>query len=210
MKALLFSSFLLITFFAETTMAQTKVAGEYHLVGIHDLAAGLRLTEQGSFEFFYIYGAVDRFAQGTYTVEGNVIKLKSAKEAGKDFTVKKAGKRPGGYTIKVLDSNPMLAQYVKCIVVNGKEKNVEFMNSKGELHLSTSHAERIYLQHELYPDIATEIKNESNDNSYFEVTLNPSLQQVSFKGIDFKIEDQALTCFPNYFMPFDRIKFVKN
>lgn len=191
-------------------MAQTKIAGEYHLRGIHDMAAGLRLTEEGAFEFFYIYGAVDRFARGSYTVEGNVIKLKSDKEAGKDFTVKKASKRTGGYIIKVQDVNPMLAQYVKCIVFNGQEKAVEFMNSKGELHLSTPHADKIYLQHELFPDIATEIKNESNDNNYFEVSLNPSLQQVSFKGIDFKIENQTLTCLPNYFMPFEKIKFVKD
>lgn len=209
MKNLLLLLLFYTALFTQTTMAQTKIAGEYQLVGIHDLAAGLRLTEQGTFEFFYIYGAVDRFAQGTYTVEGNTVKLKSVKEAGKDFTVKKASKRPGGYIIKVLDSNPMLAQYVKCIVFTGKEQTVEFMNSKGELHLSTSRADKIYLQHELYPDIATEIKSENNDNSYFEVTLNPSLQQVSFKGIDFNIEDRALTCFPNYFMPFDKIKFVK-
>jgi len=191
------------------TMAQTKITGEYHLRGIHDMASGLRFTEQGTFDFFYVYGAVDRFAKGTYTVEGNVIKLKSDKEAGKDFTVNKASKRAGGYTIKMQDANPMLAQYVKCIVFNGQEKAIEFMNSKGELHLSTSHADKIYLQHELFPDIATEIKNESNDNNYFEVSLNPSLQQVSFKGIDFKIENQTLTCLPNYFMPFDNIRFVK-
>jgi hypothetical protein len=34
--------------------------------------------------------------------------------------------------------------------------------------------------------------------------------QVSFKGIDFLItDDKTITCLPNYFMPMDGIKFVK-
>lgn len=202
--------FFIFLFFTITGMAQTKAAGEYNLVGIHDMAAGIRLTEQGTFEFYYMYGAVDRFAKGTYTVEGKTIKLKSDKEAGKDFTITKQSKTSKGYTIKVAAPNPMLAKYVKCIVFNGKEQSVEFVNDKGELRLNAAHVDRIYLQHELFPDIATEIKSETNDNNYFEVGLNPSLQMVSFKGIDFTLNEGTLTCLPNYFMPFQDIKFVKN
>lgn len=198
------------TFFYFSSMAQTKVTGEYRLVGIHDMAAGFRFSPQGTFDFFYIYGAVDRFAKGTYSVEGNTIKLKSEKEAGQDFVVKKQAKKGEGYTIKVLDANPMLSQYVKCIIFNGQEKSVEFMNTKGELHIPITKADKIYLQHELYPDIACEIKNDVNSNNYFEVALRPSLQQISFKGIDFTFNHDTLTCLPNYFMPFEKIKFVKN
>lgn len=193
-----------------TAMTQTKAAGEYNLVGIHDMAAGIRLTEQGTFEFYYVYGAVDRFAKGTYTVEGKTIKLKSEKEAGKDFTVTKQHKTGKGYTIKVTDPNAMLAGYVKVIVFKGKEQSVEFVNKNGELHLNDGPIDRIYLQHELFPDIASEIKSETNDNSYFEVSLNPSLQMVSFKGVDFTLTNDTLTCLPNYFMPFENIRFVKH
>lgn len=191
-------------------MTQTKAAGEYQLVGIHDMAAGIRLTEQGTFDFFYVYGAVDRVAKGTYTLEGKTIKLKSEKEAGKDFTIIKQHKTGKGYTIKVTDPNAMLAGYVKVIVFKGKEQSVEFVNKKGELHLSDGHIDRIYLQHELFPDIASEIKSETNDNNYFEVSLNPSLQMVSFKGVDFTLTNDTLTCLPNYFMPFENIRFVKH
>ncbi len=205
--SILFFTFL---FIIHHSMAQKKAAGEYHLVGIHDMSAGIRLTEQGTFEFFYMYGAVDRFAQGTYTLEGKTIKLKSDKEAGKDFTVKKQSKTAKGYTIKVKAPNPMLAKHVRCIVFIGQEQSVEFMNDKGELHLKTEHIDKIYLQHELFPDIATEIKAEANPNNYFEVELNPSLQMVSFKGVDFTLDKDTLTCLPNYFMPFENIRFVKN
>lgn len=192
-----------------TAMTQTKAAGEYNLVGIQDMAAGIRLTDRGTFEFYYMYGAVDRFAKGTYTVEGKTIKLKSEKEAGKDFTITKQHKSGHGYTIKVVTPNAMLAQYVKAIIFKGKEQSVEFVNQKGELHLNDGHIDRIFLQHELFPDIASEIKSETNDNNYFEVGLNPSLQMVSFKGVDFTLDKNTLTCLPNYFMPFENIRFVK-
>jgi hypothetical protein len=205
-----FILFFVSLFLNFTAMTQTEAAGEYQLVGIHDMVAGIRLTEQGTFDFYYVYGAVDRVAKGTYTLEGKTIKLKSEKEAGKDFTIIKQHKTGKGYTIKVAAPNAMLAQYVKVIVFKGKEQSVEFVNKKGELHLSDGHIDRIYLQHELFPDIASEIKSETNDNNYFEVSLNPSLQMVSFKGVDFTLTNDTLTCLPNYFMPFENIRFVKH
>ena len=42
-----------------------------------------------------------------------------------------------------------------------------------------------------------------------ELSLLPSLQQVSFKYIDFIIKDDVITCYPNYFLPFEDIEFVK-
>jgi hypothetical protein len=62
----------------------------------------------------------------------------------------------------------------------------------------------------LYPDIPTLIKDEKNDNNRFTLSLNPSLEKVSFKGIDFKIAgDKMITCLPNYFMAMADIKFIK-
>ncbi len=39
--------------------------------------------------------------------------------------------------------------------------------------------------------------------------LSPSLANVTFKAIDLFIKGDELTCLPNYFMPFDNIRFVK-
>ncbi|MEO6132681.1 MAG: hypothetical protein ABIQ02_12595 [Saprospiraceae bacterium] len=44
---------------------------------------------------------------------------------------------------------------------------------------------------------------------YFEVTLSPSLVNVSFKGIDFIIEGDVIGCLPNYFLPYDNIRYTK-
>ena len=77
------------------------------------------------------------------------------------------------------------------------------------IHLDITSVDSIYLRHEIFPDIPTLIKDKDNANNYFEVSLLPSLGQVSFKGIDLFIKGDTLTCLPNYFMPFDNIRFVK-
>ena len=184
--------------------------GEYSLHGIHDMAAGFRFTPDGKFEFFYIYGASDRNATGTYTVEGDTVKLKSDKEPGKDFKIESQSKKGKGYTIQVKAPNEYLLRNIICFYPAGDQQEVIETDSKGMIHLDIPNADTLYLRHEIFPDIPTLIKDKDNPNNYFEVSLLPSLGQVSFKGIDLFIKGDTLTCHPNYFMPFENIRFVKN
>lgn len=206
MKLTLGSLFILI--FNMAAVAQNKVEGVYTLRGIHDMAATFNFTSDGKFQFEYFYGAVDRFASGTYTVVGDTLKLKSDKTAGKDFTVTQQSQKGKGFTIIVKDKNPVLINQVRCIFVKGNETLFEDVTGNtGKLETEKINCDKIYLQHPLLPDIATLIKNENNNNNYFEVSLNPSLQQVSFIGIDFFIKENILTCLPNYFLPFENVNF---
>jgi len=188
--------------------AQT-LNGAYRLTGIQDMAAGFRFTPDGRFEFFYIYGVSDRSATGTYTIEGNTVKLKSDKEPGKDFSIDSQSKKGKGYTIQVKAPNPYLLDNVSCIYFIGEQKEYAMSDAKGLIHIDAGPVDKLYLRHEIFPDIPTLIKDTDNDNTYFEVSLLPSLGQVSFKGIDLFIVDESLTCHPNYFMPFEGIRFEK-
>jgi len=194
--------------------SMTKLNGEYTLQGIHDMAAGFRFTPDGKFEFFYIYGATDRNATGTYTVEGDTVKLHSDKEPGKDFKIDRQSKKGKGYTIQVTAPNEYLLRNILCFYFDGEtpdatQTNSAETDSKGMIHLDVDAIDTIYLRHEIFPDIPSLIKDKANANNYFEVSLLPSLGQVSFKGIDLFIKGDTLTCHPNYFMPFDNIRFVK-
>lgn len=191
-------------------MSGQKLDGIYNLRGIHDMASGFRFTPDGKFEYFYIYGVSDRNATGTYTIEGNTIKLQSTKEAGKDFPILSQSKKGKGYTVQVkFDQNKHLLYRIDAIyLINGKE-HYATSNQEGLIHLEEDHVDEIYLQHAIFPDVASLIKDKDNTNNYFEVTLSPSLGQVSFKGIDLEMNGDTLTCLPNYFMPFENIQFVK-
>ncbi len=190
-------------------MSQTKIEGEYAFRKT-EMVAGFNFTAAGAFQFFFSYGAVDRTAAGTFAVEGNTIKLTSNKEAGKDFTITTQSKEASGYTINFNHANNYLLQNIRCIfLVNGKQEEA-VTNSNGELHVDFAHCDTIYAQHLLYPDIFTLVKDATNENNKFTLALNPSLEQLSFKGIDLTIEsDGSLSWLPNYFLAMPGVQFVK-
>jgi len=190
-------------------MSAQTLDGVYNLRGIHDMAAGFKFTPDGRFEFFYIYGVSDRHATGTYTMDGDTVKLKSDKEPGKDFKIESQGKKGKGFTIEVKAPNEQLLRNVVCIYFVGETKDYKETNNQGIIHLDIASADTLYLRHEYFVDIPTLIKDKDNDNNHFVVSLLPSLGEVSFKGIDLFLKDDELTCYPNYFMPFENIRFLK-
>jgi len=51
------------------------LAGEYHLDGVMETGSGLLLHEDGRFEWFFSYGALDLAARGRWTRVGDGIDL---------------------------------------------------------------------------------------------------------------------------------------
>jgi hypothetical protein len=191
-------------------MSAQKLKGEYRLQGIPETASAFHFTPDGKFEFFFIYGAVDRTATGTYTIAGDTIKLQSDKIPGNDFPVKREDKKGNKYTVKVSDANVLLlANVVALYYINGSEQRA-YADNDGLITIDAPHVDKIYLVHQLFPDIPSLIKDESNANNYFEVGLSPTLVNVSFKGIDFVQDGNTISCLPNYVIPFHTIRYVKN
>ena len=174
------------------------------------MVAGFNFSENGKFEFFYSYGAVDRRATGSFSVDGKIVRLRSDKEPGKDFTVTRESKEGKGYSISFDHPNQYLLNHIRVIFFVGEERHETFTDNKGRINVDLSSCDKIFVQHTLYPDIVTLIKDKDNNYNQFELTLNPSLEQVSFKGIDFTIAgDSVITCMPNYFIEMTDIEFVK-
>ncbi|MEO8150997.1 MAG: hypothetical protein ABI723_25410 [Bacteroidia bacterium] len=207
LKSLVIIIFLVMS--SKIMLAQKTIEASYRLIGVHDLAAGFQFKSDGTFEFYYIYGASDRNATGTYAISGDTIKLKSDKEAGKDFTITHQSKKGNKYKVVVKEKNEYLLRHIIAVALVGDSQNVFESNDKGEIEIDLKHYDKLYLQHQLFPDALSLIKDTNNLNNYFEVTLNPSLQQVSFKGIDFFIDGDKLHCHTNYFLPFEDITFEK-
>lgn len=189
--------------------SQNTLSGVYSLRGIREMAAAFEFNTEGKFRFYYAYGAIDRNAEGTYTIEGTKIILKSTKEAGKDFNIKSQSQKSKNYQIQVIAPNPYLLKHIRAACFVGKEQTEYFSDDSGLIEIDKASIDSIFLQHSLYPDIFSKIKDDENRNTFFEVELNPSLVQVSFKGIDLEIAGDELHCLPNYFLPFENIRFVK-
>lgn len=186
-----------------------SLSGIYSLRGGREMASAFKFEPDSSFQFFYSYGAVDRFAEGSYEIDSNKVVLKSTKEGGQDFEVIKQKKKGKNFFIKIVDLNSYLTQNILVIGIKADQKYEYITDEHGIAEMKENDLDRIVLQHGLYPDIYTSIMEAPNDNTYFEVALKPSLEQVSFKGIVLYLVNGELHCLPNYLMPFENIRFVK-
>ena len=60
---------------------------------------------------------------GSFTVEGDTLKLKSDKEPGKDFTITNQSKNGTGYTVQFTHPNKYVLKHILCIfVVDGSSR----------------------------------------------------------------------------------------
>ena len=62
-----------------------KVAGMYHLQEVKETASGFKLHADGIFQFFFTYGAIDRYGSGKWTIEEDQVVMQSRTWPGNDF-----------------------------------------------------------------------------------------------------------------------------
>ena len=116
----------LLQFFSLSMKSQTTIQGEYNFHR-QEMVAGFDFLPEGKFNFFFSYGAFDRTATATFLVKEDTIKLKSSKEAGKDFTISHQVKTGTGYSIKFINDNKYLLTNIRCSFFIGTDKSREIL-----------------------------------------------------------------------------------
>src|SRR6476469_2728788 len=118
MKTILFC----ILFFTCTkVMHAQNIAGEYYLEGVRETASGFQLNEDSAFQFFYSYGALDRFGKGKWKMlNDSTIILNSDKRPPLDFKLEKqTSTAEKSITIQIDDKNKNILRYVQGFVKSG-------------------------------------------------------------------------------------------
>ena len=208
---MLLLNFALVLFMIFTMQSTAQnISGEYFLKGNHEMVSAFKFNDNGSFEFFYVYGAVDRMAKGSYSFRNKTITLQADKIPGNDFSIKLQTKSGPGTTVKIVDNNTYLNHGVMCIFIRGKENETVYSNNEGTAHSSLADCDTIYAMHTLYPDVPSTIKGgKANKNNYFELTLNPSMAEVSFKDFYLGWEPGTLTGSLPYLFEAEQSTFIK-
>ncbi len=97
--------------------AQKNIEGEYALEGVMETAAAFKLNSDSGFEFYFTYGALDRYGSGKWAMNNNNIIFTGKTLPGKDFklanTTVSKGKFP---VIKIEDKNKYLYRLIYCRV----------------------------------------------------------------------------------------------
>lgn len=168
--------------------------GEYFLRGVMETASGFKINPDSTFEFFFSYGALDRFGTGTWKAENGTIIFNSRSRPPKDFALLKSEKRAGNQlVIRIIDNNEFIVRYVDAVLKNGSKIVEESTNQKGIIQVANQPLDSIGLIFRLCPDRFSTFPVPSRDHNYFEFKFEPWIAEVFFDDFELKVEDDGLS-----------------
>src|SRR4030095_631661 len=130
-----------------------KIEGVYRMTGGHEMVAAFQFKPDSTYQFYFIYGAVDRKSSGRFSIhDGNII-LHAVKVPGNDFTILREEKRGEGTSIKISHQNSHLLRNVLGIFKKGAEQDQQFSNNEGYIHSDLKDCDSVFVIHTLFPDV---------------------------------------------------------
>ena len=189
------TTFILFIFSFLTMHSQTKdsVAGEYYLQGVMETASGFQLLPDSSFQFFYSYGAVDRYGSGKWSMRDGEIILNSRKKPATDFTlVKTKTTKESNVTIKINHPNTNVLNHIECTVISDKKLRQLQTNSSGIATFPLHAVDSIYLLFQFCPDRFSAFAA-PRDKNYFEFKLEPWIAEVFFEEFKLNLSNTGLS-----------------
>jgi hypothetical protein len=91
-----------------------KTAGTYYLHGVRETASGFKLNADSTFQFFFTYGALDRYGSGKWIIENDQVILQSKPWGEKDFALIESSASGKGITVKITDKKSHLSETCVC------------------------------------------------------------------------------------------------
>lgn len=168
--------------------------GEYYLRGVMETASGFKLNADSTFEFFYSYGALDRYGSGKWReVNGNII-FESRPRPQKDFALVKSEKSPGSFTtIRIIDNNEHILRYVDAVIKNGITLLEKSTDNDGIIQIPKQPIDSVALLFRICPDRYSSFQILNKEDNYLEFRLEPWIAEVFFEKFNLKFENNRLT-----------------
>jgi hypothetical protein len=173
-------------------LSMQKIAGIYYLHRVKETASGFKLNGDGTFQFFFTYGALDRYGSGAFELENDIVRLNSRPWKGKDFALVSSDTSGKGITIRITDKNPIFQKHVFASLKNGEEGSWQTPDTKGEIHFAAGEANIITLAFEFCPERFTFFPIENKEHNYFEFRLEPWIMEVFFNKFLLKVKGRIL------------------
>jgi hypothetical protein len=175
------------------TMAIIPV-GEYYMRNVMETASGFRINEDHTFQFFFSQGALDRFGEGTWQVEGDTLVLNSRKRPAHDFALLQSSKQEGnGIRIQITDNNDLVIRYVQGTLRGGYIVQQEVTNESGLIQFGAQSVDTIELAFAFCPEKLSVFTIESKDHNYFEFRFEPWMMEYFFEDFKLKLMDGEMT-----------------
>src|SRR5690349_18425485 len=134
------------------TMALIPV-GEYYMRNVMETASGFRIAEDHTFQFFFSQGALDRFGEGTWQLEGDTLVLNSRKRPAHDFALLQSSKKEGnGIHVQITDNNDLVIRYVQGTLRGGYVVQQEVTDETGLIQFGPQTIDTIELAFAFCPE----------------------------------------------------------
>jgi hypothetical protein len=165
-----------------------KVAGNYYLQEVKETSSGFKLNPDGSFRFFFTYGALDRYGSGNWTIEDDQIILQSKPWGGRDFAgVGSQLVNQNFIVTKIVGGNPVLLRHVYFSLKKGERGSWIKTNERGEAAFPLQAVTTVSIVFEFCQERFTHFTIENPEHNYFEFRFEPWLMEVFFDNFHLKL-----------------------
>lgn len=168
------------------------MTGEYYLRGVMEVASGFKLNADSSFQFFFSYGALDRYGSGKWQVKDGKLLLNSRPQPAKDFALVTSKAEPVNHTtIRIIDNNTFLLPYVHAKLSPGSEQSI-MTDSKGRIVVPRQKLDSISLLFEFCPERYSTFPIADSTHNFFEFRFEPWLMEVFFNDFSLQVDKDGL------------------
>ena len=169
------------------------MTGEYYLEGVREVGSGFKLNADSSFEFFFSYGALDRYGAGTWQIKDGKVVLNSKPQPEKDFAMVASSIRPGNKTtIRIIENNAMLLPYVTAVVRYKEGEDTLRTDSQGMITFPMKEVRSVSLVFEFCAERYSTFEIKEPTHNFFEFRFEPWLMEVFFSNFSLAADKSGL------------------
>ncbi len=177
--------------------AQTSstLTGEYQLRGVMEMASGILLKPDSSFEFFFSYGAMDRSGSGKWQwiEKDSLLVLNTPNRHAADYAMLQSRKGTENLTvIRISDKNEYLLRYTQVRIHTNTGIIEGETDEKGFFTIPQQPVKQIELLFELCPERSSSFTIADSSHTYFEFGFEPWIADVYFDNVVLKPTQNGL------------------
>lgn len=175
-----------------------SMCGIYHLEGENEVATGFNLRADSSFEFYFSYGALDRYGNGRWSTGKNVnsknqLLLNSVTKKGPAMhVISKTTNKAENTHIALIGTNEALYPYFFAQGFSSKDSSFAECDKEGVFDLKLNAYDSIRVVFEWCPD-HTLLLSSTKEYNNFEIQIEEWMFETEFTNFPLQYENKQLS-----------------
>ncbi|HNP24067.1 MAG TPA: hypothetical protein PKM63_15195 [Panacibacter sp.] len=187
---LAFATTMLIPFMMNAQ--KNSLAGEYYLKAVMETASGFNLHSDSTFEFFFSYGALDRYGSGTWKVKDDKVIFNSKPSPGSDFKLTDSSKDGNDFiTVQFPGVNAQYSSYFYCRIHTSQTDTVLSADRHGRIIVPKA-VDSVQLLFEFCPEKSSTFAVDAAKNNVYSFQPQQWIMEYFFRDFELTIKGDHL------------------